>query len=99
VERRDALHWDVRAKVATSAGETALEVTATDASGNSLTGLTKRGASSIPPTAASTMTCRCVEAPGVPRAGRRGVRAMGARHRAVARWGPAVPAPGTRSLR
>jgi nitrogen fixation protein FixH len=39
VETQDALHWDVRAKVATSAGETALEVTATDASGNSLTGL------------------------------------------------------------
>jgi nitrogen fixation protein FixH len=39
VEAQDALHWDVRAKVVTSAGETTLEVTATDASGALHTGL------------------------------------------------------------
>jgi nitrogen fixation protein FixH len=39
VEAQDTLHWDVRAKVATSAGETTLEVTAADASGAALRGL------------------------------------------------------------
>jgi nitrogen fixation protein FixH len=39
VEAQDALHWDVRAKFATSVGETTLELIAKDAAGASLRGL------------------------------------------------------------
>jgi nitrogen fixation protein FixH len=39
-DAQDTLHWDVRAKVSTAAGATNLEVTAIDAIGRPLTGLT-----------------------------------------------------------
>lgn len=39
-DAQDSLHWDVRAKVSDAAGATELEVTAADAGGRPLTGMT-----------------------------------------------------------
>jgi nitrogen fixation protein FixH len=39
VESQDELHWDVRGKLTTDAGQTRLELIATDASGQALSGL------------------------------------------------------------